>query len=175
MTSRQLTSAYLTFSQAVFESFGFLRDQIGVQHRRHRCGECAACLRQDCGSCVHCLDMKKFGGRGIKKQACAHRKCEKIHSEAGEMPEVEMEEDAKKISSQKHNEVDTDLEEDSDASDNETVHSSITRKKNKAEAKLKAEQELRQSWFMNPSTIGKETEFEWIGKGKVSSITFLEY
>jgi hypothetical protein len=43
--------------------------------RRHRCNECVACLRRDCGACDFCLDMKKFGGPGIKKQACKNRKC----------------------------------------------------------------------------------------------------
>ena len=36
-----------------------------------RCMECPACLRtEDCGSCVFCKDKPKFGGPGVKKQAC---------------------------------------------------------------------------------------------------------
>jgi hypothetical protein len=41
-----------------------------------RCMECPACLQtEDCGSCVFCKDKPKFGGPGVKKQACVHRKC----------------------------------------------------------------------------------------------------
>ena len=36
-----------------------------------RCMECPACLRiDDCGACVFCRDKPKFGGPGVKKQAC---------------------------------------------------------------------------------------------------------
>jgi len=32
-------------------------------------------LRPDCGECVNCFDKPKFGGPGVKKQACSGRKC----------------------------------------------------------------------------------------------------
>ncbi len=32
-------------------------------------------MTNDCGSCVYCKDMKKFGGPGKKKRKCAKRKC----------------------------------------------------------------------------------------------------
>ena len=32
-------------------------------------------MRGDCGRCKNCLDKPKFGGRGIKKQACLARTC----------------------------------------------------------------------------------------------------
>lgn len=36
-----------------------------------RCMDCPACLRvDDCGACVFCKDKPKFGGPGVKKQAC---------------------------------------------------------------------------------------------------------
>ena len=36
-----------------------------------RCMDCPACLRtEDCGSCIFCRDKPKFGGPGVKKQAC---------------------------------------------------------------------------------------------------------
>ena len=36
-----------------------------------RCMDCPACLRtEDCGTCVFCKDKPKFGGPGVKKQAC---------------------------------------------------------------------------------------------------------
>ena len=40
-----------------------------------RCGKCEPCLRGECGQCVNCLDKRKFGGRGLKKQACNARSC----------------------------------------------------------------------------------------------------
>lgn len=43
--------------------------------RSSRCGTCANCLRPDCGECVNCSDKPKFGGLGVKKQACSARKC----------------------------------------------------------------------------------------------------
>ena len=40
------------------------------------CGECAACLKKtDCGKCINCKDMIKFGGEGRKKQKCMERRC----------------------------------------------------------------------------------------------------
>lgn len=47
-----------------------------VQARRWRCKSCQACLRPDCGKCVACKDMRKFGGKGTKAKACESRACE---------------------------------------------------------------------------------------------------
>jgi len=38
-----------------------------------RCGVCRPCLVGDCTVCVYCLDMKKYGGKGVKKQKCMYR------------------------------------------------------------------------------------------------------
>lgn len=27
------------------------------------------CLEKDCGTCAHCADKLRFGGKGVKKQA----------------------------------------------------------------------------------------------------------
>lgn len=43
--------------------------------RLSRCGVCVACTAHDCGVCKNCRDKFKFGGRGIKKQACVRRVC----------------------------------------------------------------------------------------------------
>uniref|UniRef100_K3WPR4 FHA domain-containing protein n=1 Tax=Globisporangium ultimum (strain ATCC 200006 / CBS 805.95 / DAOM BR144) TaxID=431595 RepID=K3WPR4_GLOUD len=40
-----------------------------------RCGKCAGCTASDCMKCRHCLDMKKYGGPGLRKQSCKNRKC----------------------------------------------------------------------------------------------------
>ena len=50
-------------------------DRSGKRARTARCGSCAGCVRGDCGECKNCLDKPKFGGRGIKKQACIRRAC----------------------------------------------------------------------------------------------------
>ncbi|XP_052266895.1 uncharacterized protein LOC127868831 isoform X2 [Dreissena polymorpha] len=34
------------------------------------------CLKPDCGQCVVCKDMRKFGGSGVRKKACLKRACE---------------------------------------------------------------------------------------------------
>ena len=34
-----------------------------------------ACQSPDCGKCVACRDMVKFGGTGRAKQACQQRRC----------------------------------------------------------------------------------------------------
>ena len=43
--------------------------------RARPCGECQNCLRPECQQCENCLDMKRFGGPGIKRQRCLERKC----------------------------------------------------------------------------------------------------
>ncbi|KAM6977717.1 methyl-CpG-binding domain protein 1a [Aplochiton taeniatus] len=47
----------------------------GPKKRIQACRECAACLREDCGKCDHCLDKPKFGGQNKKKQKCRFRRC----------------------------------------------------------------------------------------------------
>ena len=42
---------------------------------KQRCGKCANCTLDDCGECGNCLDKPRFGGRGIRKQACSMRRC----------------------------------------------------------------------------------------------------
>lgn len=51
-------------------------DYIG--RRKKRCFNCSGCLAADCGTCKHCLDKPKFGGKGLKKQCCVKRKCIRI-------------------------------------------------------------------------------------------------
>ena len=38
-----------------------------------RCFECDACKKPDCRKCLMCKDMKKYGGKGLKKQSCMTR------------------------------------------------------------------------------------------------------
>ncbi len=40
-----------------------------------RCGHCYGCTRGDCGECKNCRDKPRFGGPGVKKQACLERAC----------------------------------------------------------------------------------------------------
>ena len=40
-----------------------------------RCGECSGCKQPNCGTCPECLDMRCFGGPGVRKKACKGRKC----------------------------------------------------------------------------------------------------
>ena len=53
------------------ESGGGGNGSGGLRKRGVRCMNCSACQRvDDCGKCVMCKDKKKFGGPGVKKQAC---------------------------------------------------------------------------------------------------------
>ena len=52
-----------------------IKDDPKCMSKRVRCKKCDGCKRQDCGLCIYCVDMKKFGGPGKKKQACLGRKC----------------------------------------------------------------------------------------------------
>ena len=49
----------------------------GGGSRKARCMNCPACTQPDCRVCKYCLDMKKYGGPGVKKQSCELRpKCQ---------------------------------------------------------------------------------------------------
>ncbi|CAI5704658.1 unnamed protein product [Peronospora effusa] len=48
---------------------------VSARSRVVRCGECQGCHAPDCMKCPHCLDMKKYGGPGLRKQTCKNRKC----------------------------------------------------------------------------------------------------
>mmetsp|Transcript_13362 Transcript_13362/g.39360 ORF Transcript_13362/g.39360 Transcript_13362/m.39360 type:complete len:164 (+) Transcript_13362:142-633(+) len=50
-------------------------ERMSKRIRSSRCGTCSNCLRPDCGKCINCSDKPKFGGPGVKKQACSARKC----------------------------------------------------------------------------------------------------
>jgi len=39
------------------------------------CGECDACLREDCRQCSYCLDMRKYGGPNKLRKRCLYRRC----------------------------------------------------------------------------------------------------
>ncbi|KAG5263503.1 hypothetical protein AALO_G00265540 [Alosa alosa] len=51
------------------------RPAEALRRRRVRCKRCEACLRRECGDCIFCRDMKKFGGPGRLKQTCLRRQC----------------------------------------------------------------------------------------------------
>ncbi|XP_031413961.1 lysine-specific demethylase 2A-like isoform X2 [Clupea harengus] len=51
------------------------RPAEALRRRRVRCKRCEACLRSECGDCIFCRDMKKFGGPGRLKQSCLLRHC----------------------------------------------------------------------------------------------------
>ena len=51
------------------------KEKLPTQNRKNRCKKCSQCIRDDCGQCEFCKDMKKFGGPGRKKQACLDRNC----------------------------------------------------------------------------------------------------
>jgi hypothetical protein len=54
---------------------GKKKDKTTTKKRKRMCGNCVACLRDECGKCVYCNDMIKFGGKGHLRQKCLLRKC----------------------------------------------------------------------------------------------------
>ena len=51
------------------------RGNAPLKNQKYRCNKCDDCLAGDCGECASCLDKPKFGGRGLRKQACLTRRC----------------------------------------------------------------------------------------------------
>ena len=49
--------------------------QAQKKTRKNGCRKCENCKKPDCRVCVNCLDMKKYRGKGKKKQKCMDRKC----------------------------------------------------------------------------------------------------
>jgi hypothetical protein len=45
------------------------------KHRFAACNKCAGCRRSNCGICVSCEDMPRYGGPGTAKQKCITRIC----------------------------------------------------------------------------------------------------
>lgn len=66
--------------------------------RRKRCNACENCLAQECGSCLHCKDMIKFGGSGKSKQACVKRNC--LNADSIKVTESDNEDDGDEINAQ---------------------------------------------------------------------------
>ncbi|XP_076804654.1 uncharacterized protein LOC143448693 isoform X2 [Clavelina lepadiformis] len=54
----------------------FLAWNPNTRYRSTRCKKCDACRAPNCGKCIHCRDMKQFGGSGRKKQSCIQRRCQ---------------------------------------------------------------------------------------------------
>jgi len=54
---------------------GKKKDKPTTKKRKRMCGNCDACLRDDCGKCVYCKDMVKFGGKSLLRQKFLLRKC----------------------------------------------------------------------------------------------------
>ena len=54
-----------------------ISSKISGGSRKARCMSCPACVQPDCRVCKYCVDMKKYGGPGVKKQSCELRpKCQ---------------------------------------------------------------------------------------------------
>ncbi|KOX77963.1 DNA (cytosine-5)-methyltransferase PliMCI [Melipona quadrifasciata] len=81
--NKKITWTKATTTKLVNNMFEtFFSDQIAKNNdkeisgpKRHRCGVCETCQQPDCGVCISCKDMIKFGGSGRSKQACNRRRC----------------------------------------------------------------------------------------------------
>merc|ERR1712059_216108 len=45
------------------------------KHRFKACAKCSGCRNTNCGECMYCEDMPRFGGPGVMKQKCETRVC----------------------------------------------------------------------------------------------------
>nr|ASM42030.1 DNMT1 [Pogonomyrmex barbatus] len=63
-----------------------------VTRKRWRCGICDNCQQPDCGVCVACKNMTKFGGKGSQKQACIRRRCPNLAIQEADDSDPENEE-----------------------------------------------------------------------------------
>ena len=68
--------------------------------RKGRCMSCSSCLKPDCRTCKYCLDMKKYGGPGVKKQSCEFRpKCAANDRESAKRKKIEKDGETARTSS----------------------------------------------------------------------------
>jgi len=80
------------------------RGRASKKFKAKRCGYCDACVRDNCGRCLWCLDMPSFGGRGKQKQCCVERICPNRYPDVDDIPVENI-----KVSSRKR-EVDLSVE-----------------------------------------------------------------
>lgn len=48
---------------------------ISKKRRRQNCGKCLQCMKDDCETCINCVDKIRYGGRGLRKQKCVRKQC----------------------------------------------------------------------------------------------------
>lgn len=74
IADRERIKTKRTYTKRINESK--IESKSSMQRRRRtRCKKCEACTRSDCGECIYCQDMVKFGGTGRAKQTCLMRQC----------------------------------------------------------------------------------------------------
>jgi len=102
--------------------------------RINRCFKCENCMAPDCRKCLYCKDMKKYGGRGTKKQSCVERKkCMKYS-------EYEFKNKSIKVQDKKEHKSDS----DEDMSEDEDKIAQTSIKKYKTKRMLEKEKELEE-------------------------------
>jgi hypothetical protein len=72
---------------------GYVDERSAKRARTNRCGQCVGCNRGDCGTCKNCKDKPKFGGPGVKKQACVRRACNNPLADRGDAADEDDEDD----------------------------------------------------------------------------------
>ena len=77
-----------------------LAKEVALSGRKGRCMSCSCCLKPDCRKCKYCLDMKKYGGPGVKKQSCEFRpKCVANDRESAKKKKIEKDGETARTSS----------------------------------------------------------------------------
>jgi len=75
MSEKEIFSKENQDAFAVLKSQKPLTKTCKLKHKTKSCNKCSGCRRENCGKCVPCRDMPKFGGKCVLKQKCVYRKC----------------------------------------------------------------------------------------------------
>lgn len=119
------------------------KDQIADEmkaamgERKKRCGVCEVCQSPDCGKCIACQDMIKFGGSGKAKQACKERRC----------PNMAVQE------------ADENDFDENDDSNKENVDKKKTKQSRKLASPLKKKKRAKVTWIGEPAEVTEERAY----------------
>ena len=72
---KKMLESFDTTSFRVTKSLDSGKKMMKTRVKKTKCNQCSNCLREDCGTCVYCLDKPKFGGPLRLKQKCVERRC----------------------------------------------------------------------------------------------------
>ena len=72
---KKMLDSFDTTSSRVTKSLESGKKMMKTRVKKTKCNQCSNCLKEDCGTCVYCLDKPKFGGPLRLKKKCVERSC----------------------------------------------------------------------------------------------------